>query len=148
MINLYDHQITENYNPPKIAIYRMTLFCLKRAFLRGECWRVWLLLLGRGVVESGKVLLLLSCIVGLFLIAPIVLLPEEFVSHIVASPESAVVMYQRQQELFLHANPIGSLCVGPILAVVKTVFIYVERAEQILISMAKQVSGAKGQFHE
>ncbi|MBK5145548.1 hypothetical protein I2494_17860 [Budviciaceae bacterium BWR-B9] len=148
MINSYDHHITENYTPPKIAIFRMTLFCLKRAFLGGECWRAWLLLLGRGVVESGKVLLLLSCIVGLFLIVPIVLLPEEFVSHIVASPESAMAMYQRQQEFFLHDNPIGSLCVGPILAVVKTLFIYAERAEQILISMAKQVSVTKGRFHE
>lgn len=134
MINSYDHHITENYTPPKIAIFRMTLFCLKRAFLGGECWRAWLLLL--------------SCIVGLFLIVPIVLLPEEFVSHIVASPESAMAMYQRQQEFFLHDNPIGSLCVGPILAVVKTLFIYAERAEQILISMAKQVSVTKGRFHE
>lgn len=148
MIHLYDHQITENYTPPKIAIFRVTLFCLKNAFFGSECWRAWLLLLGRSVIESGKFLLLLSCIFGLFLILPIVLLPEEFVSQIVASPESAVVIYQRQQEFFLHDNPIGSSIAGPILAVVKTAFIYAERAEQVLISMAKQVSVTKGQFHE
>lgn len=148
MIHLYDHQITENYTPPKIAIFRMTLFCLKNAFFGSECWRAWVLLLGRSVVELSKFLLVVTCFFALFLLAPMVMLPEEFVSQVVASPESAVAMFQLHQELFHHDNPIGSAFAGPIIAAVKTIFIYSERAERLLISMAKQVSMSKEKFHE
>ena len=148
-MNSYGPSPFERYHPPKIAIFRMTVFCLKKDFLGQAHWRAWSSLLLRVVVGCGNWVLLVWAGYGLlFIVTPVIFSPKEFTDAVVADPVSAATYFQQCQSLYLHVLPVAGCIIAVFSTIGKTLSLYIDRAEELLISMAKQVDGAQGYSHE